>query len=105
MQTARLPYDEAERISNLLSYEILDTEREKKFDDLVTLAAQVSDCKYALISFIDSKRQWFKATHGINISETNRSISVCAHTILGDKTVVINDTRKDKRFFDNPNVV
>ena len=105
MQIAPHPYNETQRISNLLSYEILDTAREKKFDDLAKIVAQVCDCKYAAISFIDSKRQWFKAAEGIRISETSRNTAVCAHTILEDKVMVINDTRKDKRFCDNPNVV
>jgi signal transduction histidine kinase len=102
MQVAPLPPNEALRLKNLLSYNILDTEDDKEFNNLVELAAQVCNCKYALITFIDKERQWFKAKRNVNVSETPRDISFCAHTILQDKVMVIKDAKKDKRFFDNP---
>jgi len=102
MQVAPIPKNESIRLKNLLSYRILDTKREKHFDDLAELIAHVSNCQYALITFIDQKRQWFKSTRQIQISESARDISFCAHTIIQDGVMVIKDTKKDKRFFDNP---
>lgn len=61
MQFAILPDNEEQRLNNLLSYEILDTPEEKDFNDLAELAVQISGCPYALISFTDKDRQWFKA--------------------------------------------
>lgn len=102
MQIAPSPGNESARLKNLLSYNILDTKKEKHFDDLTELIAQVCNCQYALISFIDHKRQWFKSTRHIQLSETSRDISFCAHTILHDNVMVIKDAKKDQRFFDNP---
>jgi len=102
MQVAPTPNNESTRLKNLLSYGILDTKKEKHFDDLAELIAQVCNCQYALISFIDQERQWFKSTRKIGISEAARDISFCAHTILQDNVMVIKDAKKDKRFFDNP---
>lgn len=102
MQVAPMPNNESNRLKNLLSYGILDTKKEKHFDDLAELIANVCNCQYALITFIDQKRQWFKSTRQIKISESTRDISFCAHTILQDDVMVIRNTKKDKRFFDNP---
>ena len=102
MQAAPIPTNEASRLSNLLSYGILDSGKEKHFDDLAELIAHVCNCQFALISFIDKKRQWFKSTRQIEISETPRNVSFCAHTILQDDVMVVKDTKKDKRFFDSP---
>ncbi|MEO6233140.1 MAG: GAF domain-containing protein [Ferruginibacter sp.] len=94
--------DEISRIENLHYYEILDSPREKIFDDIASLAAQVCNCQYALISFIDKDRQWFKATEGVELTETPRHTSICGYTILQDNIMVIKDTNKDSRFYDNP---
>ena len=102
MQVAPMPNNESNRLKKLLSYGILDTKKEKHFDDLAELIANVCNCQYALITFIDQKRQWFKSTRQIKISESTRDISFCAHTILQDDVMVIRNTKKDKRFFDNP---
>jgi glucose-6-phosphate-specific signal transduction histidine kinase len=102
MKVAPIPTNEASRLSNLLSYGILDSGKEKHFDDLAELIAHVCDCRFALISFIDKDRQWFKSTRQIGINETPRDISFCAHTILQDEVMIVKNTKLDKRFFDSP---
>ncbi|MEO6719524.1 MAG: GAF domain-containing protein [Ferruginibacter sp.] len=104
MQPARFPDEEELRLYNLLSYDILDSEAEQDFDELVELISLLCNCKYALISFMDRDRHWFKARKGISIKEQPREISFCAHTILQNEVMVICDTQHDERFFDNPNV-
>src|SRR5665647_3824417 len=104
MQVAPLPPDEAFRLKNLLSYGILDSADEEDFDDLAELIAQVCNCQYALITFMDKERQWFKARREIEIKEISRDSSFCSYTILQDDVMVVNDTKKDKLFFDNPHV-
>jgi signal transduction histidine kinase len=102
MLVAPIPINETSRLKNLLSYGILDSGKEKYFDDLAELVAQICDCQFALVSFIDKERQWFKSARQIKLSETPREISFCAHTILQDDVMVVKDTKKDKRFFDSP---
>lgn len=104
MQVVPVPHDEELRLKNLLSYEIMDSAEEKDFDDLAELVAQVCNCQYALISFIDRERQWFKARKKIEIKETPRNISFCSHTILQDDVMVVKNAKKDERFKDNPYV-
>ena len=105
MQPAPFPDDEEQRIYNLLSYDILDSEQEKDFDDLAELSSLLCNCKYALITFMDRDRHWFKARKGIAIKEQPRKISFCAHTILQNDVMVVYDAKKDERFSDNPNVI
>jgi GAF domain-containing protein len=102
MQTPSKPTDEAERLANLYQYQILDTPAEQAFDDLVALAAQICDAPVALISLVDENRQWFKATLGVDVSETPRDISFCGHAILGEDVFEVSDAREDVRFWDNP---
>ena len=92
---------EAARIEALRQYKILDTPSESAYNDIATLAAFICDVPIALISFVDSERQWFKSKVGLNIKETSRDISFCTQTIL-DKMLVVNDAFNDERFVNNP---
>ncbi len=102
MITAPLPLNEDLRIEELNSYKILDSSNEQEYDDLVELASQICDCPIALITFVDKKRQWFKAKKNLSASETSRDVAFCAHTILQDDIFVVEDAATDKRFYDNP---
>ncbi|HEU4535340.1 MAG TPA: GAF domain-containing protein, partial [Polyangiaceae bacterium] len=102
MVPAPLPDDEASRLAALRAYEILDTEAERPFDDLARLASAICGAPVALVSFVDERRQWFKAKVGLDHSETPRDVAFCAHAILGDDLFVIDDAFDDVRFVDNP---
>lgn len=103
--TYPVPPNEDARLEALRRYRILDTAPERTFDDLVLLAAQVCETPVALVSFVDERRQWFKARVGLAVPETPRDIAFCAHTILSDETMVVEDATKDPRFSDNPLVM
>ncbi|NVB36851.1 sigma 54-interacting transcriptional regulator [Pseudenhygromyxa sp. WMMC2535] len=102
MHAPRIPKDEVARLTALESYEILDTAPEENFDDLVTLAAHVADTPAALISFVDADRQWFKASHGVDMVQTPRELSFCGHVVATGQSLVVEDAREDARFCDNP---
>lgn len=102
MLIAPLPADEQERLRALYEHEILDTPYEEEFDELVQLASQICNAPISLISLIDHDRQWFKAKIGLEDSGTDRSISFCAHAILGSEEFVVNNAQDDVRFSDNP---
>lgn len=102
MQPAPLPENELSRLTELQKHAILETEPEQTFDDLTALAAQICGTPIALVSLIDSDRQWFKAKVGIDALETSREIAFCAHTILQHEIFEVTDTLRDPCFADNP---
>ncbi len=102
MPPAPISENESSRLATLRRYSILDSLSEPEFNDASTLAAMLCGTPVSLVSLIDQDRQWFKATVGIDISETPRSQSFCAYTLLDSKTLVVPDARHDPRFADNP---
>ena len=105
MKTAATPLNEADRLAALRRYEILDTPPEREFDDLARLASYICNIPIALISLVDSGRQWFKSHHGIAAHETPRRLAFCAYTILGNGIFEVPDALLDQRFADNPLVL
>lgn len=100
--TAPLPANEDQRLATLREYRILDTAPDERFDRLTVFAADLFGVPVALISLIDSERQWFKSHHGLPVSESPRSISFCAHTILDDEPLVIEDANEHPLFRHSP---
>lgn len=93
---------EQERIALLHALRLLDSPPEEAFDRITRLIARVLDVPIAVVSLVDTDRQWFKSRVGLDASETSRDVAFCAHTILDDEPMVITDALKDPRFFDNP---
>lgn len=91
-----------QRLAALYSYEILETEREREFDEIVQLAAAICNTSISVINFIDAERQWFKAETGLGVRETPLATSLCSHVILDDEFVEIHNTLLDPRMSDNP---
>lgn len=104
MKTPDIPDNEAARLVELKKFDILDTPPEIQFDEITKMAALVCHTPIALVSLVDSERQWIKAHQGIDITETPRSLSFCGHAILGTDVFIIPDTDQDSRFRDNPYV-
>ncbi|MBW4677630.1 MAG: sensor domain-containing diguanylate cyclase [Desmonostoc geniculatum HA4340-LM1] len=103
IRPAPLPENEAERLKAVEDYNILDTLPEQGFDDLAALAAYICSTPIALISLIDSDRQWFKSKVGLKAREIPREWAFCSHTILQPREIlVVTNAIKDKRFANNP---
>lgn len=94
--------DEEHRLQVLSSYEIMDTASEKVFDDLTRLASIICEVPIVLISLVDDKRQWFKSKVGLDVDETPRNHAFCAHAIVADDIMIVEDALQDERFYDNP---
>lgn len=102
MVDAPIPANDDLRVRELCSLAILDTPPEERFDRIVASARNLLDVPIALVSLVDRERQWFKASAGLDATETTRRISFCGHAILDDGLMEICDASADERFVDNP---
>ncbi|MCW9008802.1 MAG: PAS domain-containing protein, partial [Marinobacter sp.] len=102
MKAPETPPEEFERQAALERTGLLDTAPEERFDRYTRMACKAFNVPIALVSLVDSNRQWFKSCQGLSASETPRNVSFCGHAILNSELLVIQDTLHDKRFMDNP---
>lgn len=66
------------------------------------MARRMFSVPIALVTLVDSDRQWFKSRDGVTIPELPRNISFCGHAILKDEVMHVSDASLDDRFLDNP---
>ncbi|APG61377.1 sensor histidine kinase [Christiangramia salexigens] len=97
------PVNEKERLQALHELEILDTESEETFDNIVELAASVCNVPVSLITLVDDDRQWFKSKIGTKLCDSERNKAYCSHAILKPhELTVVEDATTDERFSENP---
>jgi len=102
VKAPELPPDETQRLRALHSLRVLDTPAEERFDQITRMAKRLFNVPIALVSLVDSNRQWFKSRQGLDALETPRDISFCGHTILDEAVFIIENAIEDQRFADNP---
>lgn len=99
-----IPENEPQRQAALDALRVVDTPLEERFERITRLAARLMHTPMAAITLIDGERQWLKSAQGLAAGETHRNVSFCAHTILAEGTMVVEDATRDERFHDNPYV-
>lgn len=105
MILAENPINEQDRLKELLRYEVLHTQYEEDFDQIVQLASSICKTPISTITLLDIHQQWFKAKIGIDKDSDDRSISFCGHAIHQTDIMEVEDAQNDIRFFDNPLVL
>ena len=90
------------RLAALRRYNILDTAPERAFERITALASKIFAVPIALITLVDSDRQWFKSCYGVDLRETERKVSFCTYAIQSDEVMVVPNALEDPRFVDNP---
>ena len=94
--------DEPARLAALHRYDVLDTAAEPAFDRITSLVKTILNVPICAVSLVDANRQWFKSCVGLDVSETAREISFCAHTIQARAPMNVGDATIDARFSTNP---
>ena len=92
--------DEQGRLKDLLSYQILDTEQEYAFDDLVDFASNILGFPFVFINLIDSDRQWPLAGSGLprEAAQCPRNDSLCNFVVKHHEALIIPDAQADDRY-------
>src|SRR3954452_22330372 len=102
MFAAPIPVDDTERLAALHSLDLLDTPPEERFDRITRLLTTVMRVPMAYISLVDSDRQWFKSSCGLDAAQTPRAVSFCGHDTLGEELMVVPQAAEDERFPASP---
>lgn len=102
MQIPEMPADESLRASALDALNLVYTPAEERFDRITRVASRLFEVPIVLISLITADKQWFKSRQGLDLQETPRTISFCAHAILSDDVFIVSNAIKDPDFRDNP---
>lgn len=93
---------ESLRLKALRSYELLDTAPHPAFDAVTQAAHLAFEAPIALVTLVDKARQWFKSSVGLELRETSRDVSFCAHAVGERDVFVVEDASLDERFKANP---
>lgn len=94
---------EAER-ARFVEQTMEDTHSEARFHRLTWLASELLDVPIALVTFLTSELQIFRAAHGLNIPSTPRSWAFCNYAVMQEEIFTVSDATKDARFVNNPMV-
>ena len=104
MKKAPRPDNEKERSKVVKKLGVLDTAPEERFDAITREATEKLKTPISIVTIIDGEREWYKSCQGINVKEGSRDTSFCGHAMLAEKIFIVEDTLKDDRFKDNPQV-
>lgn len=98
---APIPTNERQRLEAL---EALDVRRaaDERLEEILGLAADLCHAPMAGISVVDGSEQWFLTHRGMPDRNTERGHSFCAHAILSEQVMVVQDAATDPRLFDSP---
>lgn len=106
METSRQAGEETARLQELARLGVRNEASDEDLNAIVESAAAWFDVPIALVSLVDERRQWFKSGLGLEVPETLRELSICAHAVMGpDDVLVVPNALEDPRFADNPLVV
>jgi sigma-B regulation protein RsbU (phosphoserine phosphatase) len=93
---------ERERMDAVRRYDILDTPPDGAFDRIAAVAAEIFNVPIAIVSVVDTDRIWFKAHHGLDVTQIDREPGLCASAITGRDPWIVTDAVADPRTLANP---
>jgi len=93
--------DDSARTADLQSYELQQLLNNDALTRITNFASQLCEAPIALLSIVEDNRQWFAARTGLDVAETPRESSFCAHAMRGNDIMVVPDATLDPGFRDN----
>ncbi|WP_294255989.1 PAS domain-containing protein [uncultured Sphingomonas sp.] len=94
--------DETVRASAIRSFGLADLIGSAELTRITDFASALCEAPIALVSIVEGDRQWFPVRTGLEVAETPRETSFCAHAMRGTDIMVVPDATLDSRFHENP---
>ena len=88
--TGNLASDEA-RLAALNAYDALDAPTEAAFDRIARLVKLYLGVQTAIVSLMDSHRQWYLAAEGADVREVPLDQTFCREFLCGASSLVVGD--------------
>lgn len=82
--------------------ELLDSQPEQDCEELTRLAASLCGTSLGLVTLLDERQQWFRASEVLKLGDTPREIAFCAHAVRQQSLFIVKDSLLDSRFGTNP---
>lgn len=93
-----MQYNESARLRAVKIFKQLVSDKDKEFQHIVALAAEICQTPIAFISLLDDKTTWFKTKVGVAVPQIPRDSSFCQYAILSDNVFEVQDAFEDSRF-------
>ncbi len=98
---------DSDRLDAVRATGLLDSDVTPSFDRLARVAAHVLNAPVALVSLVDSDRQYFKSCLGLpepwaSQREAPLSHSFCQHAVASREPLLVDDSRQHELLRDNP---
>jgi diguanylate cyclase (GGDEF)-like protein/PAS domain S-box-containing protein len=93
---------EAASLRAIWTRDLLDSQPELECEELVQLAAAICGTPTGLVTLLDERHQWYRASDHLKMGETPREVAFCAHAIRQNNLFLVKDALTDLRFRDNP---
>lgn len=94
--------NEQQRLTVVNRFKQLDADITADLNDITALVADICETPIALVTLVDEKMQWFKASIGTKLVCTVKEISFCKKTILQDNLYIVPDTLQNEDYKSNP---
>lgn len=98
------PQSDADRLRVIHQLGVMDSAREKRFDEIVERARILLAASGAAFSVVGEDRIWNKSIAGVHASELPLRGAMCAETIKGSGPLIVPDVWSDDRFVTHPAV-
>ncbi len=81
-----------DRLRELESFEILDSGEDQEFQELVQIACALFECPIGFVSFMDDKRQYFKASQNLDFQDVPLKDTVCKYLLDKPNEVLVRSS-------------
>jgi PAS domain S-box-containing protein len=86
----------------LWTRQLLDSHPELECDELVQLAASICGTPIGLVTLLDERHRWYRASDVLKMGKTPREVAFCAHAVRQAGVLMVKDALMDARFGGNP---